>query len=169
MIMTSQRPTTSHRRRSAADLRKNRNEFVERLAVAHEADGLCRIAGRIFGLLLLCEREMSLDEITQELGASKGSASVNTRLLEQRGIVERVSKPGDRRDYYRIMPNLFERTMEQRLARWHRFREIVSYGLAELDLSPAVRNRLIDFEMQQENIRDVIETALDKWRSRRKR
>jgi DNA-binding transcriptional regulator GbsR (MarR family) len=169
MIMTSHRPATTHRRKSAADLRNNRKEFVERLAVAHEADGLCRIAGRIFGLLLLCEREMSLDEITSELGASKGSASVNTRLLEQRGIVERVSKPGDRRDYYRIMPNLFERTMEQRLARWQRFHEIVTHGLAELELSPAVRNRLMDFEMQQENIRDVIETALEKWRSRRKR
>ena len=167
--MTSHRATAPSRRRSAADLRNNRKEFVERLAVAHEVDGLCRIAGRIFGLLLLCEREMSLDEITKELGASKGSASVNTRLLEQRGLIERVSKPGDRRDYYRIMPNLFERTMEQRLARWHRFREIVSYGLAELDLSPAVRNRLMDFETQQENVRGVIETALEKWRSRRKR
>ena len=90
-------------------------------------------------------------------------------MLEQRGLLERVSKPGDRRDYYRIMPDLFERTMEQRLARWHRFREIVSYGLAELDLSPAVRNRLMDFETQQENVREVIETALEKWRSRRKR
>ena len=167
--MTSHRATTPSRRRSAVDIRTNRKEFVERLAVAHEADGLCRIAGRIFGLLLLCEREMSLDEITKELGASKGSASVNTRLLEQRGFVERVSKPGDRRDYYRIMPDLFERTMEQRLARWHRFREIVTYGLAELDLSPAVRNRLMDFETQQENVREVIETALEKWRSRRKR
>jgi Predicted transcriptional regulators len=167
--MTTNRSTTAHRRRSTADLRNSRKEFVERLAVAHEGDGLPRIAGRIFGLLLLCEREMSLDEITEELGASKGSASVNTRLLEQRGFIERVSKPGDRRDYYRIMPDLFERTMEQRLTRWHRFHEIVSYGLAELDLSPTVRNRLMDFETAYENVRDVIEAALGKWHARRKR
>ncbi len=167
--MTINRPTTAHRRRSIVDLRNSRKEFVERLAVAHEGDGLPRIAGRIFGLLLLCEQEISLDEITEELGASKGSASVNTRLLEQRGFIERVSKPGDRRDYYRIMPDLFERTMEQRLTRWHRFHEIVSYGLTELDLSPTVRNRLMDFETAYENVRDVIEAALGKWRARRKR
>lgn len=167
--MTAHRPTTANRRRSTADLRNNRREFVERIALAHEVDGLCRIAGRIFGLLLLCEREMSLDEITQELGASKGSASVNTRLLEQRGFIERVSKPGDRRDYYRIMPDLFERTMEQRLAKWRRFSEIVDYGLTELDLSPAVRNRLMEFETQHLNVRDVIEASLEKWRGRRKR
>jgi DNA-binding transcriptional regulator GbsR (MarR family) len=167
--MTTNRPTIAHRRRSTVDIRNSRKDFVERLAVAHEGDGLPRIAGRIFGLLLLCEREMSLDEITEELGASKGSASVNTRLLEQRGFIERISKPGDRRDYYRIMPDLFERTMEQRLTRWHHFHEIVSYGLAELDLSPTVRNRMMDFETAYENVRDVIETTLGKWHARRKR
>jgi DNA-binding transcriptional regulator GbsR (MarR family) len=167
--MTTNRSTTAHRRQSTVDIRNSRKEFVERLAVAHEGDGLPRIAGRIFGLLLLCEREMSLDEITEELGASKGSASVNTRLLEQRGFIERISKPGDRRDYYRIMPDLFERTMEQRLTRWYRFHEIVSYGLAELDLSPTVRSRLMDFETAYENVRDVIEAALGRWHARRKR
>ena len=169
MITTSTRSTASHRRRAGTELRANRREFVERLAVAHEGDGLPRIAGRIFGLLLIVERELSLDEITRELGASKGSASVNTRLLEQRGFIERLSRPGDRRDYYLIMPDLFERTMEQRLAKWHRLHEVVDYGLNELDLSPEVRNRLLDFETAYENVREVIETALAKWRARRKR
>lgn len=169
--MTTSRHTATapHRRRSTGDIKASRKEFVERLAVAHEVDGLPRIAGRIFGLLLLGERELSLDEITAELGASKGSASVNTRLLEQRGFIERVSRPGDRRDYYQIMPHLFERTMEQRLARWHRIHEVVDYGLTELDLSPAIRHRLMDFETAYDNIRDVIEAALAKWHTRKKR
>ena len=167
--MTTSRPTTVRHRRATTVTKPSKKDLVERLAVAHEADGLPRIAGRIFGLLLICERELSLDEITKELGASKGSASANTRLLEQRGFIERVSRRGDRRDYYRIMPDLFERTMEQRLARWHRFHEIVSYGLSKLDLSPTVRNRLMDFDTAYENVRDVIETALAKWRTRRKR
>ena len=163
---TSRSAGPARRSTKTSDARK---EFVERLAVAHEADNLPRIAGRIFGLLLICEREMSLDELAKELGASKGSASVNTRLLEQRGFVERVSRPADRRDYYRIMPDLFERTMEQRLARWYRFHEIVQFGLNELELSPDVRERLMDFETAYENVREVIETALQKWRTRRKR
>lgn len=128
-----------------------------------------RIAGRIFGLLLTGERDLSLDEIAQELGASKGSASVNTRLLEQRGFIERVSRPGDRRDYYRIMPDLFERTLEQRLARWHRLHDVVIYGLTASDLSPTIRGRLRNFEAAHNNVREVIETALAKWRTRRKR
>lgn len=167
--MTAHKSSTVQHRPPPARARCTRKDFVERFAVAKEADGLPRIAGRIFGLLLTAEHDLSLDEIARELGASKGSASVNTRLLEQRGFIERVSKPGDRRDYYRIMPDLFERTMEQRLTRWHRFHEIVSYGLVELDLSPTVRNRLMDFETAYENVRDVIEAALGKWHARRKR
>lgn len=168
MTTRTSRPPAPRIRRSTRT-RDARKEFVERLAVAHEADNLPRIAGRIFGLLLICEREMSLDELAKELGASKGSASVNTRLLEQRGFVERISRPADRRDYYRIMPDLFERTMEQRLGRWYRFHEIVQYGLSELDLSPTVRERLMVFETAYEDVREAIESTLQKWRSRRKR
>ncbi len=169
MTMTTSRSTVLQHRQPAARTKASRRDFVERFAVAKEGDGLPRIAGRIFGLLLTSARDLSLDEIASELEASKGSASVNTRLLEQSGFIERVSRPGDRRDYYRIMPDLFERTMEQRLARWHRLHEVVMYGLTASDLSPTVRSRLRDFEAAHENVREVIETALTKWRTRRRR
>ena len=67
------------------------------------------------------------------------------------------------------MPDLFERTMEQRLAKWHRLHDVVMFGLSTTDLSPQVRNRLKDFEAAQNNIRDVIETALARLRTRRRR
>jgi DNA-binding transcriptional regulator GbsR (MarR family) len=169
MTITTSKSSSHSHRLPAGRTRCTRKEFVERLALAKEGDGLPRIAGRIFGLLLTGERDLSLDEISRELGASKGSASVNTRLLEQSGFIERVSKPGDRRDYYRISPDLFERTMGERLARWHRLHDVVMYGLTASDLSPAVRSRLREFEAAHNNVREVIETALAKWRTRRKR
>jgi DNA-binding transcriptional regulator GbsR (MarR family) len=167
--MTAHKSSTVQHRPQPARARCTRKDFVERFAVAKEADGLPRIAGRIFGLLLTSERDLSLDEIAKELGASKGSASVNTRLLEQSGFIERVSRPGDRRDYYSISPDLFERTMGERLARWHRLHDIVIYGITASDLSPAVRNRLRDFEAAHNSIREVLETALGKLRTGRKR
>ena len=168
MTITVNRSAPQHRQ-GPARAKCTRKDFVERFALAKEGDGLPRIAGRIFGLLLTGERDLSLDEIANELGASKGSASVNTRLLEQQGFIERVSKPGDRRDYYRISPDLFDRTMTERLARWHRLHDILQYGLTASDLSPAVRSRLRDFEAAHNNVREVIEAALAKWRTRRKR
>lgn len=159
----------SAHRQAATRPKCTREEFVERFALAKEGDGLPRIAGRIFGLLLTGEDDLSLDEIANELGASKGSASINTRLLEQNGFIERVSKPGDRRDYYRIAPDFFERTMRERLARWHRIHDVLTHGLTASELSPAVRSRLRNFEAAHNNVREVIETALAKLRSGRKR
>jgi DNA-binding transcriptional regulator GbsR (MarR family) len=166
--MPALKPSTARRKpdsRPSAGL----DEFVERLALSLESDGLPRIAGRIFALLLLCEQAMSLDAITASIGASKGSASVNTRLLEQRGLIERVSHQGDRRDYYRSVPDLFVRTMEQRLARWQRFHEIVDDGIEDLEVSPAIRARLRNFKMEYESVKEVLTAALQRCQHRKHR
>ena len=76
--------------------------FVERMGRVTANEGVPRIAGRIFALLLVSEHEVSLDEIAARLGASKGSVSPDARFLEQRGLLELVRRPGDRRDYYRV-------------------------------------------------------------------
>ena len=82
-------------------------EFVERMGRLLEVDGLSRIAGRLFGALLLASSEESLDDLAAHLNVSKASVSVNARLLEQRGLIELASRPGDRRDFYRMTPDLF--------------------------------------------------------------
>ena len=64
-----------------------------------------RIAGRIIGLLQVDERPFSFGELATELGVSRGSVSANTRLLLDRGIIEKVSRPGDRQDYFRMAAN----------------------------------------------------------------
>ncbi|HUQ46907.1 MAG TPA: MarR family transcriptional regulator [Gemmatimonadaceae bacterium] len=145
------------------------DEFVERLAVSMEAEGLPRIAGRIFGLLLLSEEPLSLDAIAERLGASKASASVNTRLLEHRGLIEQIGLPGDRRDYYQSVSNLFVRTMEQRLAKWERFHSIMNDGIAQLEVSPVIRSRMKNFENEFASVHEVLKAALLKCQARRHR
>ena len=86
------------------------SRFTDRLAMLFENDGQPPIAGRIFGLLLLSDDALSLDELAEALGVSKASASTNARLLAQLGVVEQVRRPGSRRDYYRMVPDLFERS-----------------------------------------------------------
>ena len=90
-------------------------DFIESMGRQFEEDGAPRIAGRLFGFLMLQEEPCSLDDVAEQLQVSKGSASSNARLLEQLGIAERVTRAGDRRDYYQISPDLGERTMERAL------------------------------------------------------
>src|SRR5690554_5102322 len=77
-------------------------DFVERMGLMMEADGMRRIAGRLYGFLLVHDEAYSLDELAERLKVSKASVSTNARFLEQVGILERMSTPGDRRDYYRM-------------------------------------------------------------------
>jgi DNA-binding transcriptional regulator GbsR (MarR family) len=103
-------------------------QFVERLARLVEEDGAPRISGRILGLLLLTPGELGLDEIAGRLQVSKASVSTNARMMETFGILERVGRPGDRRDFYRVAPDAVARMLERR-ARWlQRFGEAVREG-----------------------------------------
>lgn len=150
-------------------LRSTEHQFVEKLAVAMETDGFPRIAGRIFSLLIISDSELSLDAIAEVLGASKASASTNTRLLEEKGLIERTSRPADRRDYYRIVGDVFLKTMEQRLAKWNRVRVVVAEAIDDAALSAAARGRLRDFEADSASMRELLEAALVKLRNKRKK
>src|SRR4051812_38541175 len=98
-------------------MRKTHQQFVERAGLLWEADGLPRIAGRIFGLMIIAEDPLSLDQIAEALGVSKASASTDTRLLERLGYLERISKPGDRKDYYCSSARSFEGGLVERIRR----------------------------------------------------
>lgn len=79
-----------------------RDRFIEKHALLMEADGLPRIAGRLAGLFLVEGGPISFSELADRLQASRGSVSTNTRLLVERGIIERVSLPGERQDYFQL-------------------------------------------------------------------
>jgi DNA-binding transcriptional regulator GbsR (MarR family) len=143
-------------------------DFIERMGLALESDGLPRTAGRIFGLLLVSEDCRSLDQLAAELRVSKGSVSTNARLLEQRGVLERNSRPSDRRDYYRVPPDLFAHTMAQRLERWRHFHEAVREARTTLPIrSRKVLQRIQEYEAAYAFMSDVIQEGLARWRDER--
>lgn len=142
------------------------SRFVEHLGSVLEAEGYSRVAGRLMGLLLVSEDALSLDELAAQLGVSKASVSVNTRLLEQRGLVELVTHSGDRRDYYRITEDVLARTMEQRIARMRRFREAIASARQTLPhVSDVVGTRLDLLDKAHEHMLESTSRALDAWRS----
>jgi DNA-binding transcriptional regulator GbsR (MarR family) len=115
------------------------------------------------------ESEISLDDLAAILGASKASASVNTRLLEEKGLIERVSRSGDRRDYYRISPDPFVCTMEQRIAKWNRVRSVIREALADTSIPAPAKTRLRDYEAASGEVAESLTFAMHKLKSVRKR
>lgn len=97
-------------------------EFIEEMGLIFQNEGLPRIAGRIFGRLVLCGGPFSLAELATQLKASRGSISTNTRLLESIGLIERTAVAGDRQGWYRLAPDPYNRLLEgsiQRITKAH--------------------------------------------------
>ncbi len=120
--------------------------FVEEVGLMFEMVGLPRMSGRIFGWLLISNPpKQSHSELAEVLQASKGSISTMTRLLIQIGLIERVSLPGDRRDYFQIKPNAWAQMTKQRMAQITAFRQLAEKGLHLLqDVSPNLQQRLCE-------------------------
>lgn len=139
--------------------------FTERMGQLMELDGLPRTAGRIFALLLLSGEPRSLDELRTELSVSKASASTNARLLAHLGVLERTNHPADRRDYYAVVPDLFPRVMEQRMARWQRFTEALGEARRTLPIrDAAVQDRLAEYEEAYSRMRQAIGESVARWK-----
>lgn len=143
-------------------------DFIESMGRQFEEDGAPRIAGRLFGFLMLQDDPCSLDDVAEQLQVSKGSASSNARLLEQLGIAERVTRAGDRRDYYQISPDIGERTMERALQGLERMVGRLRRGAEAVgDRSPAVSARFAGTIQFHERALAVVTDLLSQVRARR--
>ena len=139
-------------------------QFTDRMGLLFEAEGQPPIAGRIFGYLLVSDDPRSLDQLAEALAVSKASVSTNARMLAEKGVLERVCRPSDRHDYYVVAPDLFSRTMAERLRRWQRFTEAVGAARRTLPIrSERVRARLRGYETAYASMVDAIGQALDRW------
>ncbi len=148
-------------------MNEQQQEVIERMGRFSESEGMPRIAGRLFGYLLLEREARSLDELVEGLGVSKTSVSSNARLLEQAGLLERVTHPGDRKDYYKMSADQ-SRVLELRLAGIQEMGSIL--GQAEAAASDSgdreVVERIRTMRRYNEQALEMLQRLLESWRER---
>lgn len=151
----------------AVRTRAGLDRFIERLGLYFEEFGLPRISGRLLGLLLISERPLSLDEIATELQVSRASVSTNARSLTKTRLIERVSFPGDRRDYYAFTAGGWEALIETDVQGAATLREFTAEALATVEpADDPARPRLeaaadfLDFYAAE------LQATLARWRMR---
>lgn len=86
---------------------KIKEDFIRDFGDAYQRFGLPKLMGHVVGLLLYEEGPLSLDEITQQLGVSKGPVSQIMSRLRDHDLVIRENHPGNRKDYYRAADDIF--------------------------------------------------------------
>ncbi len=62
--------------------------------------GINRTMAQIHALLFASEHPLDTDAIMERLDISRGNANMNLRSLVDWGLVEKVNRPGSRKDYY---------------------------------------------------------------------
>lgn len=109
---------------------REKREFAEAFGVLFERMGYPRMAGRIWGWLLVCDPpHQSAAELVEAVSASSGSISTMTRLLTQFGLIERIGLPGQRSGFYRIKSGGFTELLRARMRLTNELRHLVERGL----------------------------------------
>lgn len=88
------------------------------------------MAGRAAGVLMMSKEPLTLSELQESLGASKGSVSETTRLLITNGTVERFKAPGSRQFAYRWREDAWVGCLEHQVHQAAQLLE-VAQGMAD--------------------------------------
>lgn len=142
-------------------------QFIERLAVALEFFGLSRIAGRILAYLIYFKGAASFDDLTEALQVSRGSVSTNTRQLEQMGVIERISRPGERVDYFGLTKDSQARFLEAWFGHVYDIEGIFQDTLAQLpDSKDETRQRIEYVDQFYRYVHQRMQECIGEWEAR---
>ncbi|PQJ11554.1 transcriptional regulator [Flavipsychrobacter stenotrophus] len=81
-------------------LTEAKQQFILNWGVLGTQWGINRTMAQIHALLLVSIEPMSADEIMAELKISRGNTNMNVRELMDWGIVEKILKPGERKEFF---------------------------------------------------------------------
>jgi DNA-binding transcriptional regulator GbsR (MarR family) len=142
-----------------------KQQFIEEVGLYFERIGLTRMEGRIIGWLLICDPpQQSMGDLVEALGVSKSSISVALRTLVTLNLIEQVSIPGERRDYYKASSDMWNRSFRARMHQVTELRQLAERGIELLDDEASESRRRLEL-MRDHNAFMEIEfpKLLDQW------
>ncbi len=95
-------------------------QFVEHWGLMARSWGINATMGELFALLYITGSDWTAEDLRRHLGISRGNVSMNLRELMAWGVVHRVHRTGERREFYRAEADvwtLFRRILTERKRR----------------------------------------------------
>lgn len=149
------------------DLQVRLEEFISRHGMLHERRGGSGMAGRIMALLMVSEEPvLSSADIAKALQTSSGTVSINTRLLEQAGLIERMSLPGRRGAFFRIRPGAWRNIFAQVSMDISAYRQMLDDVLTVLP--EGQRDRVQEAQEFYAFIEEEMPALMERWKARTK-
>ena len=97
-------------------------QFVEHWGVMARSWGINATMGELFALLYITGADWTADDLRERLHVSRGNVSMNLRELITWGVVHKVHRQGERREYYRAEVDVW--TLFRRILRERKRREL---------------------------------------------
>ncbi|HOX28500.1 MAG TPA: ArsR family transcriptional regulator [bacterium] len=101
---------------------KVKQKFIETWGAMGSLWGINTSVARVHALLMVSEKPLGLDDISEELKISRGNASMCLKELRNWGVIKKARETGDRRDFYLSEDDVW--TMFIRIVRERKRREL---------------------------------------------
>jgi DNA-binding transcriptional regulator GbsR (MarR family) len=89
-------------------LRVAQDLFIRRWGEMGQTWGINRTMAEIHALLYICGIPLCTDDVMERLNISRGNASMSLRALCDWGIIRRLHKRGERREYFESLSDVWE-------------------------------------------------------------
>ncbi len=96
--------------------------FIRRWGEMAASWGISRTMAEIHALLYLAGEPLCTDDVMERLAVSRGSASTNLRELGNWGLIQRIHRRGDRKEYFDAEKDVWQ--MFETITRERRRREV---------------------------------------------
>src|SRR5271155_4563404 len=90
------------------ELRKAQDSFIGRWGEMGQTWGINRTMAEIHALLYIVAQPLCTDDVMERLNISRGNASMSLRALCDWGIIRRMHKRGERREYFESLSDVWE-------------------------------------------------------------
>lgn len=97
---------------TAMRLTEAKNRFIQAWGTLGSKWGINRTMAQLHALLMVSPDPMSAEQMMEELNISRGNVNMNIRELMDWGLVEKMHKPGDRKEYFRADKDIWKITKQ---------------------------------------------------------
>lgn len=123
-----------------------RTEFIDRMGVISQNEGMPRMSGQIFAMLVFDGEAIAFGDLATSLEVSRATISTSIRILEDRGLIRRVNKRGERQDYFQLADDAYITMMKFALVGTQRAKGEIDDTIANLPTNAGdIRRRLSDY------------------------
>ena len=153
-------------------LNQQKSVLIEQLGVQLECDNLAPLAARIFATLILTGKQgITFEQLVCDLNASKSTVSSHLESLQTSQKVKYITKPGDRKRYFIINPNLMVNVIDEMTSKWETEKELHQKVLQykkEFNQTTQEKELQFDLEFQQDFLTFLEEatSAIQKLKSK---